>query len=151
MGSRNSEKKNSKIGIIIGTLIISITLCAGVGYILVSKNIISINNTQIENAYIDAGTFNIQLKDTDRKRYFQGKVYVGYDKDKKDYKDELTKNKQISVASEAINTYLSNQNYDYLNDVNNLSEIRSSMLEEVNKELQTCKVTDIRFYSYLLQ
>ena len=85
-------KKNSssKAGIIIGTLIISIALFSGLGFLLVSKNIIVLNNAQVENAYIDAGTFNVQLTDTDRKRYFQGRIYVGYDKDNSDYKKKAS-------------------------------------------------------------
>lgn len=146
-------KKNSssKAGIIIGTLIISIALFSGLGFLLVSKNIIVLNNAQVENAYIDAGTFNVQLTDTDRKRYFQGRIYVGYDKDNSDYKKKLVKEKGIAVVSEAINTYLQNQSYDYLDDVNNIDEIRSTMKDEINKQLQTCKIRDVRFYSYLLQ
>ena len=146
-------KKNSssKAGIIIGTLIISIALFSGLGFLLVSKNIIVLNNAQVENAYIDAGTFNVQLTDTDRKRYFQGRVYVGYDKDNDDYKEKLVKEKGIAVASEAINTYLQNQSYDYLDDVSNIDEIRNTLKDEINKQLQTCKIRDVRFYSYLLQ
>ena len=145
------NNSSSKAGIIIGTLIISIALFSGLGFLLVSKNIIVLNNAQVENAYIDAGTFNVQLTDTDRKRYFQGRVYVGYDKDNDDYKEKLVKEKGIAVASEAINTYLQNQSYDYLLDVNNIDEIRSALKDEINKQLQTCKIRDVRFYSYLLQ
>ena len=145
------NNSSSKAGIIIGTLIISIALFSGLGFLLVSKNIIVLNNAQVENAYIDAGTFNVQLTDTDRKRYFQGRVYVGYDKDNDDYKEKLVKERGIAVASEAINTYLQNQSYDYLLDVNNIDEIRSALKDEINKQLQTCKIRDVRFYSYLLQ
>lgn len=145
------NNSSSKAGIIIGTLIISIALFSGLGFLLVSKNIIVLNNAQVENAYIDAGTFNVQLTDTDRKRYFQGRVYVGYDKDNDDYKEKLVKEKGIAVASEAINTYLQNQSYDYLDDVSNIDEIRNTLKDEINKQLQTCKIRDVRFYSYLLQ
>ena len=145
------NNSSSKAGIIIGTLIISIALFSGLGFLLVSKNIIVLNNAQVENAYIDAGTFNVQLTDTDRKRYFQGRVYVGYDKDNDDYKEKLVKEKGIAVASEAINTYLENQSYDYLDDVSNIDEIRNTLKDEINKQLQTCKIRDVRFYSYLLQ
>ena len=66
-------------------------------------------------------------------------------------KKKLVKEKGIAVVSEAINTYLQNQSYDYLDDVNNIDEIRSTMKDEINKQLQTCKIRDVRFYSYLLQ
>lgn len=151
MNKDNGNKKDSKIGLFAGALLISMALCIGGGYILVSKHIITLGKAQVEMAYVNAGTFNVQLKDTDKKRYFQGKVYVGYDKDNSKYKDQLVEKKQISVASDAISTYLRNQSYDYLNDINNESEIKKGILEEVNKQLQTCRITEVRFYSYLLQ
>ena len=58
------NNSSSKAGIIIGTLIISIALFSGLGFLLVSKNVIVLKNAQVENAYIDAGTFNVQLTDS---------------------------------------------------------------------------------------
>lgn len=148
----NNEKKNdSKLPVIIGTLLVCFLLIAGGGYYLISKNIIMLGQSKIENAYIDAGEVSVKLSNEGKSRYFKCRVYVGYDKDNKDYKEQLTKQKQVSIASEVINSYFRSKTYEYLNDLNNIDTIKSEIKDEVNKQLQSCQITDIRFYSYLLQ
>ena len=153
MNKSKNEKSSSgsALKVVLATLLICALLIGGGGYFLISKNIISLGQKQIENAYIDAGELSVKFQDEGKPRYIKCRVYVGYDKDNDDYKEQLTKNKQISVASEAINSYLRSKTYDYLNNLDNMDAIKSEIKDEVNKQLQSCKITDVRFYNYVLQ
>lgn len=147
----NKKNNNDILKLMVLILALFTVGICGATYYLVSNNVIQIQKSQIENSYVNLGDFSVKLKDENRNRYFQGRIYVGYDKDDSKAKKELTKQKQIPIINDTINSYLRNKDYEFLNDVNNKEQIKKEMIDQINKQLQTCKITDIRFYNYLLQ
>lgn len=151
---KNQEESvhTSKAKMIFICLFFVLAFVGGCGYYLLSNNYIQLTYAnQVEYKYVDLGEFKVNLKDTDKKRYFSGKIFVGYDKKNSDCEKALTKDQKLPVVDDVINSYFREKTYDYLSNSDNTEKIKKDIIEEINKQLDTCKIEDIRFSQYLLQ
>ena len=64
---------------------------------------------------------------------------------------ELVKEKSLGVVKDAVIFYLKGQKAEFLNDSANEEEIKSQLMEAINKKLTKCKVTDVLFNSIIIQ
>ena len=144
-------KRNSTFKVLTAILMVFIiSACSSTGY-LVFKKLTNLNRNRIETSYVDAGEFIVNINGESGNNYFKGKVYVGYNKSDKKAKKELVKNKQLPIVTGTINSYFRGKDYDFLNNANNQEQIKDELVKEINKQLETCRIPDVRFYSYLLQ
>lgn len=148
-----SEKQGKgKMLIIFVSMFLTLSFLAGAGFYFISNDYIKLNySKEIEKKYVDLGEFKINLSDTDKKRYFSGRIYIGYDKDKRGYEDAFKKDGKLPIIQDVINSYLREKSYDYLANADNTEKIKKEMIEQINGQLDTCRIEDIRFGEYLLQ
>lgn len=152
-GKDNEKKKSGNIKTVI-IFVISLLLVGGVvfagTYMFMQKNTAKVvMEKTVDIAYVDIGEITANLADEGGKKYFKGKISIGYDKSDKDAPTELQEKKV--VVRDAIIFYLKSLKINYINDTNNEKAIKDQLMDRVNKQLSKSKIVDVRFDSIITQ
>ena len=143
-----STKKNVLIPLsILAILVLGACVFGGV-YLLKSNS--ASTSAVTEKTYVDLGEIKVNLSDN-TKKFFKGNVSVGYDKNDKQTKKQLEKNKQLVVAKDAANFYFKSKSYDFLNDSANIDKIKDELISAINANLQNARITDVKFSNFIVQ
>lgn len=134
---------------VLGLIVLGAATFGGVYLFMKTNKTVSAQEVVIEQTYVDLDEVTINLADEGGKRYFKGQIAIGYDKSNKKIAEEIKNN--TAVINDVVNFYLKSKKADYLNDVNNEEQIKSELIESINKQLQKGKITDIRFKSMIIQ
>lgn len=134
---------------VLGLIVLGAATFGGVYLFMKTNKTVSAQQVVVEQTYVDLDEVTINLADEGGKRYFKGQLAVGYDKSDKKVAEEITNN--TAVIKDVVNFYFKSKKADYLNDVNNEEQIKSELIEAINKQLQKGKITDIRFKSMIIQ
>lgn len=153
----NSEKekvgKNNKAIIIVlfvlGLIVLGAASFGGVYLFMKTNSSIEVKEPVIEKTYLDLGEFTVNLADESGKRYFKGQLSIGYDSAEKKLSDELNNN--MVIIRDAVIFYLKTQKAEFINNSQNIEEIKSQIRDNINKELANGKVLDVRFNSIIIQ
>lgn len=134
---------------VLGLIVLGAATFGGVYLFMKTNKTVSAQQVVVEQIYVDLDEVTINLADEGGKRYFKGQIAIGYDKSNKKVAEEITNN--TAVIKDVVNFYFKSKKSDYLNDVNNEEQIKSELMEAINKQLQKGKITDIRFKSMIIQ
>lgn len=136
---------------LLGLIVLGAATFGGVYLFMKTNNAAQSQPVVIEKNYVDLGEITVNLSDEGGKRYFKGEISIGYNSDDKEAPKELVKEKSLGVVKDAVIFYLKGQKAEFLNDSANEEEIKSQLMEAINKKLTKCKVTDVLFNSIIIQ
>ena len=148
----NSGKSNKGVLIILfilGLLVLGGATFGGVYLFMKTKTTVDAKEVVIENTYKELSEFTVNLADEGGKRYFKGQISIGYDKSKTKLLEELT-GKEVVIRDDII-FYFKGQKAEYINNVENTDAMKKQIIDAINKDLTTGKITDIRFKSMIVQ
>ena len=134
---------------ILGLIVLGAATFGGVYLFMKTNKTVSAQQVVVEQSYVDLEEMTINLADEGGKRYLKCQISIGHDKSNKKVAKEIEANK--SVIQDTINFYFKGQKAEYVNDVNNKEKIKDELMEEINKELQKGKITDLRFKNIIVQ
>ncbi|AOR22938.1 flagellar basal body-associated FliL family protein [Clostridium taeniosporum] len=144
-----SGKMKTIIIFVIALLLVGGGVFAGTYMFMQKNNVKVVKEQAIDMAYIDIGEITANLADEGGKRYFKGKISIGYDKTDKDAEVELEEKKV--VVRDSVIFYLKSLKLDYINDTNNEKAIKDEIMDKINKQLRKSKIVDVRFDSIITQ
>ena len=141
------KEKNGKglmvVLFVLGLIVLGAATFGGVYLFMKTNKTVSAQQVVVEQTYVDLDEVTINLADEGGKRYFKGQIAIGYDKSNKKIAEEIANN--TAVIKDVVNFYFKSKKADYLNDVNNEEQIKTELMESINKQLQKGQITDIRF------
>ncbi|WP_294155101.1 flagellar basal body-associated FliL family protein [uncultured Clostridium sp.] len=147
------KEKNGKglmvVLFVLGLIVLGAATFGGVYLFMKTNKTVSAQQVVVEQTYVDLDEVTINLADEGGKRYFKGQIAIGYDKSNKKIAEEIANN--TAVIKDVVNFYFKSKKADYLNDVNNEEQIKTELMESINKQLQKGQITDIRFKSMIIQ
>ncbi|WP_294393162.1 flagellar basal body-associated FliL family protein [uncultured Clostridium sp.] len=147
------KEKNGKglmvVLFVLGLIVLGAATFGGVYLFMKTNKTVSEQQVVVEQTYVDLDEVTINLADEGGKRYFKGQIAIGYDKSNKKIAEEIANN--TAVIKDVVNFYFKSKKADYLNDVNNEEQIKTELMESINKQLQKGQITDIRFKSMIIQ
>lgn len=151
--SDENKPKNNKIIFIVlfilGLLVIG-GAAFGAVYIFMEKNkAISSQPVIEEYVYTDLEEFTINLADEKDKRYFKASLSIGYNKDDEKIAEEIKS--KPSVIRDVIIFYFKGKKAEFVNDVTNEAQMKKELVENINKELNKGKISDVRFKNMIIQ
>ena len=114
-----------------------------------TNNTIESKEKIVEKTYVDLGEFTVNLADPSGKRYFKGQLSVGYDSSEKNLATEINNN--MVIVRDAVIFYLKTKEAEFVNNSQNIEQIKEEIKESINKELLQGKVLDVRFNSVIVQ
>lgn len=145
------EEESKGHGFIIFLSILCLIIVGGgafAGFYFYKSN--SANTKPVEKAYVNVGEITVNLSDENGKRYIKTGVYVGYDKNDKKAKKQLTRDKQLAVVQDALGFSLKKKTSDYFKG-DYEEELKSELIDVVNKKVQDFKITDIKLINLIVQ
>lgn len=134
---------------VLGLIVLGAATFGGVYLFMKTNKTVSAQQVVVEQSYVDLEEMTINLADEGGKRYIKCQISIGHDKSNKKVATEIEANK--SVIQDTINFYFKGQESEYVNDVNNKEKIKEDLMENINKELQKGKITDLRFKNIIVQ
>lgn len=134
---------------ILGLIVLGAATFGGVYLFMKTNKTVSAQQVVVEQSYVDLEEMTINLADEGGKKYLRCQISIGHDKSNKKVAKEIETNK--SVIQDTINFYFKGQESEYVNDVNNKEKIKEDLMENINKELQKGKITDLRFKNIIVQ
>ena len=134
---------------VLGLIVLGVATFGGVYLFMKTNKTVSAQQVVVEQSYIDLEEMTINLADEGGKRYVKCQISIGHDKSNKKIAAEIESNR--SVIQDIINFYFKGQTAEYINDVSNKEKIKEELMENINKELQKGKITDLRFKNIIVQ
>lgn len=151
--NENVEKGTNKMVIIVlfvlGLIVLGAASFGGMYLFMKTNSTIEKKEKIVEKTYVDLGEFTVNLADPSGKRYFKGQLSVGYDSSEKDLANELNNN--MVIVRDAVIFYLKTKEAEFINNAQNIEQIKEGIKESINKELLQGKVLDVRFNSVIVQ
>jgi flagellar FliL protein len=105
-----------------------------------------VNSAETES--MDMGEVIVNLSGSGGSHYLRAKVVIEYPKDKK-LAAELDKKKH--AVSDAIITTIRSKTYAEVSAGNSTQGLKMSIIEEINKSLETGEITGVYFTDFLIQ
>lgn len=146
------DEEKSGHGFVILLCILCLIIIGGgtfAGFYFYKTNVSS-TKSQVEKVYVNTGDITVNLADEGGRRYVKAGIYVGYDKGDKKAKEQLTKEKQLSVVQDALSFYLKNKTSDYFKG-DYEEQLKQELINAVNKKVQDFKITDIKIINLVIQ
>lgn len=153
MNDNNNKKKkssNKKLLILLCILVLSASVFGGT-YGLSHADLLNEKEVTTDSVYVDLGKITVNLADKNENRYFMGQIYVGYNKGDRKSAQELTKDKKLVIVRDVINFYFKSKDVQFINNINNITQIKEELINSINENLKDCKITDIRFNGFIIQ
>lgn len=151
--NENIEKGTNKMVIIVlfvlGLIVLGAASFGGMYLFMKTNNTIESKEKIVEKTYVDLGEFTVNLADPSGKRYFKGQLSVGYDSSEKKLATEINNN--MVIVRDAVIFYLKTKEAEFVNNSQNIEQIKEEIKESINKELLQGKVLDVRFNSVIVQ
>lgn len=150
--SENSGKSGKGMMVvlfILGLLVLGAAAFGGVYLFMKTQSTVAAQPVIEERLYTDLGEMTVNLNDEDQKRYIKCQISVGYTKKDKKTPKELETN--LVVVRDIVGNYLRNKDSEFVNDPSNEEEMKSEMIEAINKQLVKGRITDLRFNSIIVQ
>ena len=147
MVSKKESKSISVKTVFLIFILLALLLAGGTYYYLTKMN------NKSEQVYFNLGenTVNVQNSENSTSHYLKYEFYIGYDKNNKKIKKQLSKEGKLPVINDTINGYIQCLDYSFLSDPKNEEKIKSQLLSEINNELSDFQLNDIRITKFLLQ
>ncbi|MBW6408550.1 flagellar basal body-associated FliL family protein [Clostridium weizhouense] len=156
MANKEKDTKEGKGGgmkkiiiFVLALVLVGGGVFAGTYMFMQKNNQVAVKEKPIECVYVDLGEMTVNLADEGGKRYFKGKISVGYDVSDKDAPTEMEA-KKVVIRDTTI-FYLKALKLEFMNDPKNEQKIKTELMDKINKQLAKCKVVDIRFDSIITQ
>ena len=145
--AKNDDKKKSKLPLIIGLFIIVALSAVGGAYLYLSQNTEAKEKVVVET-YADLGEIFVNLDEESGKKYVKLSATMTYDSENKELAEELTV-KAVALRDSAVFYFKSLGVEDF--NTENEAILKEKLVEQLNINLSSGKIIDVKFGQLLIQ